>query len=102
MPDSCNSRLGPDAASKRWVEVDRRYWQDPRSGRLWDVIAWSEIDIPLSEARPERNDETSVLLVFDAFHLQYVVRWTDPKPLVELSQEELRGLLSKAKKHLRH
>ncbi len=96
MPESGNVRPAPVGDSKNWVEVDQRYWQDPRGGLVWQVVAWADAEISLSAIHEVPAVEVSVLLGFDAFARHYLIRWSDPKPLDELSNEEFERLLDEA------
>ncbi len=96
MAESGRVRPGPLGDPSRWLEADRRYWQDPRDGLVWQVIAWADSDVSLSAIADGSTQPASVLLGFDALHLQHVVRWFDPKPLNELSNEDFQRLLDQA------
>jgi len=93
---------GPAGHAGSWIEVDRRYWQDPRDGLVWQVIAWADRDVSLSAIHDGSANQASAMLGFDALHLQHVVRWSDPKPLRRLSNEEFQKLLDEAMKDAPH
>ncbi len=81
--------------------LDQCYWQDPRDGYMWRVIARSETDLSLAEIDGENAAEVSVMLVFDEVRHQHIVSWSDPKPLRRVSDEEFLALLGEAKKESR-
>lgn len=88
---------GPYEDGKRWVAIDRRSWQDPRSGYVWEVVAWAETDVPPSAPGAASSSGATVLLVFDGFHHHHVVEWSEPEPLGDLSNGDFQELLGRAK-----
>lgn len=95
MAGSSGSRSGPKGDGRKRVEIDRRYWRDLRYGDVWVVKTQAQRDPSRSE---DPSNDASVVVVFDSPDLHHVVRWSDPKPLAEVSNEALQDLLNEARK----
>lgn len=96
MSESGRAPPGPVGDARNWIDVDRRYWQDPRGGLVWQVIVWADSDISLSAIHGGSAKDVSVILGFDAFARHYLIRWADPKPLDQLENEDFERLLDEA------
>lgn len=102
MQESGKAGLGPPGGGNSWVEVDRCLWQEVHDGLVWQVIAWADRDTSLSAIENGSVDGVTIILGFDAFHRQHLIRWPNPKPLKKLSNEDFQKLLDQAKKDALH